>query len=154
MVIRDGCESDAVWIAELLQSRWGSTIVVAHGEAIDALAIPALIAGQREGLATFRLNGDEAELVTLDAVTPGRGVGTRLLDALTDRLIAAGVRRLWVTTTNDNLSALAFYQRRGFRLQRVRPGAVDETRNIKPGIPLIADNGLPIRDEIDLCRKL
>jgi ribosomal protein S18 acetylase RimI-like enzyme len=154
MVVRDKSDGDTVWIAELLQSRWGGRVIVVHGEAIDALALPALIAGERAGLATYRLTGDEAELVSLDAVEPGHGVGTQLLDALTKRLVGAGVRRLWVTTTNDNLQALGFYQRRGFRLQQVRAGAVDQARRIKPGIPLIADNGIPIRDEIDLCRAL
>jgi GNAT superfamily N-acetyltransferase len=125
-----------------------------HGEAIDALRLPALVAGEREGLATYRLRGDEAELVTLDAAQPGKGTGTCLLDALVERLRQHGIRRLWVTTTNDNLLGLAFYQRRVFRLRRVRPGAVEEARRLKPGIPLLAENGIPIRDEIDLCREL
>ena len=152
MVVRDKSDDDAAWIADLLRSRWGQPVMVVHGEEVDARAIPALVAGDRAGLATYRLIGDETELVTLDAVEPGRGVGTRLLEALARRLIADGVRRLWVTTTSDNLRALAFYQKRGFRLHRVRPGAVDEARRLKPRIPLIADNGIPIRDEIDLCR--
>jgi len=71
-----------------------------------------------------------------------------------ERLRAHGVHRLWVTTTNDNLSALAFYQKRGFHLRHLRPGAVDETRRIKPSIPPVAGNGIPIRDEIELCRNL
>jgi ribosomal protein S18 acetylase RimI-like enzyme len=154
MIVHDRSERDAAWITELLQSRWGATIVIAHGEAIDAAQLPALVAGERHGLATYRVQGDEAELVTLDAVTPGQGAGTRLVEALVERLKRQGIHRLWVTTTNDNLQALAFYQRRGFRLQRVRPGAVNEARRLKPGIPLIADNGIRIRDEIDLCRDL
>jgi|SRR5688572_25002486 len=125
-----------------------------HGEAIDVMLLPALVAGNREGLATYRIVDREAELVSLDAVEPGQGVGSRLLSALIERLRQQGVRHLWVTTTNDNLAALAFYQKRGFRLQRVRTGAIDETRRLKPGIPLIGENGIPIRDEVDLCCDL
>lgn len=154
MKVRARSDEDGAWIADLLPSRWGSTVVVVHGEAIDALTLPALVAGEREGLATYRLREDEAELVTLDAVRAGRGIGTLLVNALTGQLYEQGIRRLWVTTTNDNLSALAFYQKRGFCLQRVRPGAIDEARGIKPAIPLVAENGIPIRDEIDLCREL
>ena len=154
MMIRDRRDDDIPWMRALLQQRWGGTVMMARGETIDVMALPALVAGAREGLATYRVTGDEAELVSLDAVTPGRGVGTRLVDALVERLKQQGVRRLWVTTTNDNLSALAFYQKRGFALQRVHPGAMDETRKLKPGIPLIGQNGIPLRDEIELCRDL
>lgn len=154
MMIRDRQDDDIPWMRALLQQRWGGTVMMAHGEAIDVMALPALVAGAREGLATYRVTGDEAELMSLDAVTPGQGIGTRLVDALVARLKQQGVRRLWVTTTNDNLSALAFYQKRGFTLQRVRPGAMDETRRLKPGIPLIGANGIPLRDEIELCRDL
>ena len=154
MIIRTPSDDDSSWMRALLQARWGGTVVIAHGEAIDAMALPALVAGEREGLATYRVQADEAELVTLDAVEPGRGIGTQLIGALTERLRQRGVRRLWVTTTNDNLGALAFYQKRGFRLQRLRPDAMEKTRRIKPIIPLVAENGIPVRDELDLCLAL
>jgi hypothetical protein len=63
MKVRARSDGDAAWIADLLRSHWGSTVVAVHGEAIDALSLPALVAGEREGLATYRLHGDEAELV-------------------------------------------------------------------------------------------
>jgi GNAT superfamily N-acetyltransferase len=63
----------------------------------------------------------------------------------------AGCRRLWVVTTNDNLDALRFYQRRGFRLRLIRPGAVDRSRELlKPEIPTTGTFGIPLRDEIEL----
>jgi GNAT superfamily N-acetyltransferase len=154
MVVRDRSDADIPWMRALLRARWGGTTMYIHRDAIDVMALPALVAGEREGLATYRVMGEEAELVSLDAVQPGQGVGTRLLAALMERLRQQGLRRLWVTTTNDNLAALAFYQKRGFSLQRLRAGAIDETRRLKPVIPLIAENGIPIRDEIDLCREL
>ena len=154
MMIRDRRDGDIPWMSALLRERWNGTTMYVHDEAIDVMALPALVAGEYEGLATYRVLGEEAELVSLDAVKPGCGVGTRLVDAVVERLKRQGVRRLWVTTTNDNIRALAFYQRRGFRLQRLRAGAIDEERKLKPGIPLVGDNGIPIRDEIDLCREL
>jgi len=36
----------------------------------------------------------------------------------------------------------------------VRRGAVTEARKRKPGIPLIGDNEIPIRDEIELELRL
>jgi hypothetical protein len=95
-----------------------------------------------------------AELVMLDAITAGLGVGTALIEALLSRLSAEGVEILRVTTTNDNLSALRFYQRRDFRITEVRPGAVDDARRLKPSIPIVGEYGIPIRDEIDLERRV
>ncbi len=146
--------TDAAWISEFLHQRWHTSIIVVHGEVIDAAALPALIAENHQGLATYRSRGRDAELVTLDAVPSGAGIGTALIEALSTRLRAEGFERLWVTTTNDKLSALRFYLRRGFRLIQVRPGAVDDARERKPSIPTVGEHGIPIHDELDLCRVL
>lgn len=154
VLIRDRSDDDRQWIEALLRERWGGTVIVVHGEAIDVMGLPAVVTDDRTGLATYRITGEDAEITSLDAVEPGRGTGSSLLAALVDRLTRRGIRRVWVTTTNDNLSALRFYQRRGFRLVRLRPGAIQEARRLKPGIPLLSDDGIPIRDELDLCLDL
>ena len=83
------------------------------------------------------------------------GVGTALVEAVRARALDAGCGLLWVVTTNDNVDALRFYQRRGFRLARLRTGAVDESREtVKPEIPAIGDHGIPLRDEIELEMSL
>jgi GNAT superfamily N-acetyltransferase len=146
--------TDAAWISEFLRQRWHTTIIVVHGEVIDAAALPALIDENHRGLATYRLHGRDAELITLDAVPAGAGIGTALIEALSTRLRGEGCERLWVTTTNDKLAALRFYLRRGFRLIQVRPGAADDARERKPSIPTVGEHGIPIHDELDLCRIL
>ena len=152
MDIRPKSVDDQDWIHKLLTEHWGGTLVVAHGERFHANALPALVAGDRQGLATYRVapGGLEAELVTLDAAAPGRGAGTALIEGLVRLLRAQGIAVLRVTTTNDNLGALRFYQRRGFRIVAVRPDAVAESRRLKPGIPEVGEYGIPIRDEIEL----
>jgi GNAT superfamily N-acetyltransferase len=120
--------------------------IVVRGEVIDAAALPALIAETRCGLATWRRHGSDAELVTLDAVPAGLGMGTALIEALVALLRAEGCQRLWLTMTNDNVSALRFYLLRGFRLVHVRPGAVDGDRVLKPSIPAIGVHGIPMQD--------
>jgi len=152
--VRPAGAADATWIGDFLRERWGATTVVAHGEVIDAAQLPALVAEPRRGLATYRRLGGDAELVTLDAVPPGSGTGTALIEALSRKLGAEGCARLWLTMTNANLSALQFYLRRGFRVSRVRPGAVDKARELKPSIPLVGKHGVPVHDELDLCRVL
>jgi hypothetical protein len=63
-------------------------------------------------------------------------------------------REVRLTTTNDNVDALRFYQRRGFRLAELRPGAVDRSRQEKPQIPRTGDYGIPLHDEIDLTLRV
>ena len=100
---------------------------------------------------TYVLGTDECEVLTLHAVRQGQGAGSALLDAVVAIARDAGCARLWLVTTNDNVDALRFYQRRGFRLRELRPGAVDQARrDLKPEIPAIGDHGIPIRDELEL----
>jgi ribosomal protein S18 acetylase RimI-like enzyme len=157
MQIRDKESADQAWIESVLDERWGAGgtgIIIVHNEVFDARTLPALIAGERDGLAIYKIgstdNAASAELISLDAITPGQGVGTALIEGLIAKLKEHGVERLRVTTTNDNLDALRFYQRRGFRIVALRPGAVDEARKIKPTISAVGEYGIPIRDEIEL----
>jgi GNAT superfamily N-acetyltransferase len=145
-------------IEDLLRGRWGSTMVVAHRTRYEAATLPAIIAegdqGEVSGLLTYTTDPHGLEVVTIDAVEEHRGIGTALLEAARQeaaRHDAAG-GRLWLVTTNDNVDALRFYQRRGFRITGVDAGAVDDARKIKPDIPLVGHYGIPIRDEITLRR--
>jgi ribosomal protein S18 acetylase RimI-like enzyme len=107
--------------------------------------------GERVGLLSFDARQADVEVVYLEVTVRHSGVGTRLIEALMDRSPA---RRVWLVTTNDNLEALRFYQRRGFRVTEIRPGAVDEARRtLKPAIPEAGNFGIPIRDEIVLERR-
>jgi hypothetical protein len=60
------------------------------------------------------------------------------------------VRRAWLVTTNDNLDALRFYQRRSWRLVQVNRDAVDFASVLKPLIPKIGAYAIEIHDEIEL----
>ncbi|HYW29364.1 MAG TPA: GNAT family N-acetyltransferase [Gaiellales bacterium] len=151
-------EADRRWLTEFMTERWGAPEMVAHGSIYRVDRLPGLIAedpdGTVAGVATWEITGDACELLSIDAVREGEGVGSALLEAACGAAAAAGCRRMRLITTNDNLRALGFYQRRGFTLRELRPGAVDEGRRLKPEIPLVAENGIPIRDEIVLERPL
>jgi GNAT superfamily N-acetyltransferase len=136
-----------------------AALVARRGELLDATARPAVVAfapdGGIAGVLTYDLAGAECEILTLHAASQWGGVGTALVEAV--RVIAAdaGCHTLWVLTTNDNVDALRFYQRRGFRLSALRPGAVDEARRtLKPRIPLTGSYGIPLRDEIELSQPV
>jgi GNAT superfamily N-acetyltransferase len=135
-----------------LTAEWGDPVRV-RGEAYAFADCEIFIAGDFEGLAAVSLRDRPiAELVAISAFERGRGIGTALIRAAIESL--QGFETLRLTTTNDNLDALRFYQRRGFRLAVLRPGAVDAVRKLKPSIPPLGDYGIPIRDEIDLVLRV
>ncbi|HEU0113770.1 MAG TPA: GNAT family N-acetyltransferase, partial [Thermomicrobiales bacterium] len=106
------------------------------------------------GLVTYRVADGACEALSLDSLREGIGIGSALLRAAENAALAAGCGRVWLVTTNDNVAALGFYGRRGYRMTGVDRGAVDRARRLKPSIPTIAANGIPIRDEITLARSL
>src|SRR4029450_8050799 len=94
----------------------------------------AWLGEDRVGLATYDVANDEWELTSLNSFAPGKGVGSALLQTVEEAAVSSGARRFWLITTNDNLHALGFYQRRGYRLAALYAGAVDEARMLKPSI--------------------
>ena len=124
------------------------------GELVDARRHPALVAevdGEMVGVLTWVLRERSMEVLTLHAAPRWAGTGTALVAAAKRVADASGARRLWLVTTNDNIDALRFYQRRGFRLARVHAGAVDRSRAmLKPAIPQSGEHGIPIHDELEL----
>ena len=151
--IRPLTPADRGWVARFVAEQWGSEVVVAHGVRYHPAQLPGLLAvqaGERIGLITYHIAGDGCEIVTLDSLRPNLGIGTALIEAVTGAARAAGGRRLWLITTNDNLDALRFYQRRGFELVAVHRGAMAAARHLKPEIPLVGAHGIPIRDELEL----
>jgi len=106
------------------------------------------------GLVTFFIRDDECEVTSLDSLHQGKGFGTQLIDKAIEEARAGNCKRLFLITTNDNLHALGFYQKRGFEIVTVYRGAVNESRKRKPRIPLVGMDGIPLRDEIELEIKL
>jgi ribosomal protein S18 acetylase RimI-like enzyme len=150
-------EADRPFVSRLLESRWGSVRVVSRGRLHRADALPGFVAergGEAIGLATYHVEGDQCELVTLDSAVEGAGAGTALLDAVTEAARMSGCARLWLVTTNDNTHALRFYQKRGLTLAALHRNALAASRRLKPEIPTAGLDGIPLRDEIELERPL
>ena len=158
MTIRELHSDERPWLWATMRAQWFDDIVVGRGvvrRPAEQAAVVAEIDGERVGVATWTLERSDAELVTLNALREGIGVGRGLVAAVAASARVAGARRLLVMTTNDNTRALRLYQRFGFRLLEARPGAVDEARRtVKPTIPEVGIDGIPIRDEIDLVLDL
>ena len=138
-------------------ARHSSVRAARLGELVHPLDHPALVAedagGQLLGMLTYVPGQDwrQCEILTLHADEQWHGTGTALIEAAGQLARRQGCARLWVITTNDNVDALRFYQRRGFCLVTVHRGAVDRSRvSLKPEIPRLGAYGIPLRDELEL----
>jgi GNAT superfamily N-acetyltransferase len=148
---------DRTFLEELLRLRWSGGALLLRGRMIAPSDVEALAAydGDRlAGVATWRLEGKVLYIVTLNNITDQRGVGVALLDATMKLGREKGAALVRVIVTNDNLNALGFYQRRGFKIVGVFPGAVDTIRSLNPNLPVMGANRIPMRDEIELERDL
>jgi DNA-3-methyladenine glycosylase I len=151
--VRPLVAEDRGWVDAFVAERWDAETVVGHGVVFHPAELPGFVAevgGERVGLLTYDPHPDDWEIVTIDSDRPGTGVGTALLDAVRQAASSAGCRRLWLVTTNDNVDALRFYQRRGFELAALHRRAVEGSRRLKPEIPSLGLYGIPIRDELEL----
>ena len=132
---------------------WGGEEMVSRGRIHRPEQLDGFVVEDGEawlGLLTFVIEAGECEVTSLDSLREGRGIGSLLIEQAIDEARTQGCRRLFLITTNDNLHALGFYQKRGFELVAIYRGAVNESRKLKPGIPLVGMDGIPLRDEIEL----
>jgi ribosomal protein S18 acetylase RimI-like enzyme len=157
MDVRALSAEDRDWVERFIVEHWGAPIVVGRGRSWSPGELPGFAAydGERRvGLATYEIEDDTCELVTIDALVEGEGIGTALLEAVKGAARREGCSRVRLVTTNNNVRALLFYQKRGFRLVALIPGGVEELRKLKPSIPKVDAGGVPIRDELHLELRL
>ncbi|MBN1678849.1 MAG: GNAT family N-acetyltransferase [Anaerolineae bacterium] len=154
LTVRPLSDTDRTWVRDLLAEHWGSSQIVSRGRLHDGAALPGFVAwagGERVGLLTYCFeSATVCEVTSLNSLAEGIGAGTALLEAVITMAREAGCVRVWLVTTNDNLHALGFYQRRGFVLKAVHNNALETSRRLKPEIPLIGMNNIPLRDELEL----
>ena len=155
--IRPVEEKDRPTVEWLTTQLWGAPEVAVHDGVFYPAALPGFIAeraGRIAGLVTYEVRGGTLEIATINALDLYRGIGTMLIEAVRAEAKRLGCYQVMLTTTNDNIGALRFYQRRGFRLVELRPGAVTRARRAKPEIPMTGEYGIPLRDELDLIRSV
>ena len=144
-------------INAFIRQHWFTLEMVVHGEIIDLGKANGWIAREGRaiiGLITYRIMEHEMEILSLDSLLENRGIGTALLDQTVQTAKSLGCHRIMLITTNDNLHALRFYQKYGFDLVALHRNAVELSRRIKPQIPLLGNNDIPIRHEIELEMRI
>ena len=137
--------------------QWYTPQMVLHGEIIDLREADGWYAVEQDeiiGLITYRVIAGQMEILSLDSLCEKHGVGTALLDQAVKAARGSKLQRITLITTNDNLPALRFYQKRGFDMVGLYRNAVDVSRKIKPEIPRFGLDGIPLKHEIELEMQL
>ena len=141
----------------LVAELWGSELVAVHGTVLRPAELPGFIAERSRrvvGLLTYQFVGDVLEIVTLNAIERRVGIGTLLIEAAAGAARHFRCREVRLTTTNDNVDALRSTSAAGSGSAELRPGAIHRSRQEKPQIPRVGEDGNPLHDEIDLtCRS-
>jgi GNAT superfamily N-acetyltransferase len=138
VLVRPLEDRDRDWLRGLIEGLWGYPVVTPVRSYDAPHTLDGFVAehdGMRVGAVTWAADGDDVEVVTLNATTPGRGVGRALMEAVRDRAREAAARRVWLITTSENEPALAFYERIGMRRGRAWPRYDNVVRAAKPGLP-------------------
>jgi len=153
MVFEPVCEQNRALVNAFLRERWFSTDMLIRGEVFDLTRADGFVSftgGRITGLITYLVRGKTCEITSLDSLQENRGVGAALVEAVLREAANRGCSRVAVVTTNDNMRALRFYQKRGFDLKRLYRDSLAAARQIKPEIPQIGLDGIPLRHEIEL----
>jgi GNAT superfamily N-acetyltransferase len=151
--IKPLAEDDRVWAAALIKEEWAGPKIVTRGKVHYPDKYPGFIAIKDNipaGLVTYHIAGKNCEITTMNSLVEKIGIGRALLDAVKDAAKKEGCQRLWLITSNDNTHAMKFYQRYGLKLVAVHRDAITKSRRLKPEIPLAGNDGIEIRDEIEL----
>ena len=136
---------------------WFSTDMSIRGEIIDGTKLDGFLLQEDNtiiGLVTYTFFGDICEITSIDSKKENIGLGSALLKEVEKVAKDNNCKKMRLITTNDNMRALQFYQKRGYCLTKLYPNAMEEVRKVKPDIPELGDNDIPLRDEIELEKKL
>jgi GNAT superfamily N-acetyltransferase len=141
---------------EILKREWGSPLV-SREKAHKPEELPGFIALEGEkiiGLVTYNIDERGCEITSLNSFEENKGIGTALIEAVLEVAKENNCARLWLVTTNDIIHAIRFYQRRGFDWIATHINSAEEMRKLKPSIPLIGEEGIPIKHEIEFEMRI
>jgi GNAT superfamily N-acetyltransferase len=151
--VRERTKEDTRWLIPYMKENWGSEKIVTRNiihNACEALGLIAVSDDKPAGIILYEIKNRECEIILLESFIEKIGIGTTLLKCVEEKAIANGCKRIWLITTNDNMKSIRFYQLRGFSLVAIHQNAIEESRKLKPEIPLIGIDGIAIKDEIEL----
>jgi ribosomal protein S18 acetylase RimI-like enzyme len=142
-------------IQEFVKKFWGEQEQLTFNKKFTVAKLPAYVAKYRNtiiGFISFAEVNDAIIIVALGILPKyqNAGIGKSLIKKVETEDKKLGKKKLLVSTSNDDLPALAFYQSLGFQIYEVKPNIIAQ----KHGSVLKGINGLPIRDELRLQKIL
>jgi ribosomal protein S18 acetylase RimI-like enzyme len=144
-------------VAKFVSESWGSAVSVSRGKIYHVNDLPGFICRKNNkivGLVTYHIDNKECEIITLDSKIMNKGLGSMLIHKVLDKAKESKCTRVWLITTNDNVHAIRFYQKRGFEWAGFHKNAIDVSRKLKPEIPEAGNDGIPIKHEIEFELKM
>jgi GNAT superfamily N-acetyltransferase len=150
--LKEKANKDNTIISKLIKENWGSEKIVTKGKIYDVNTLDGIIAFIGEdivGIGLYIINNRECEIIVLQSFKENIGIGTNIINSIKEKAKNNNCKRLWLITTNDNIEALKYYQRRGFIISNIYINAIEESRKLKPEIPKTGNYNIPIRDEIE-----
>jgi ribosomal protein S18 acetylase RimI-like enzyme len=139
-------------VNDLIISLWYSTVMIIRGEIVDTAVLDGFAAYDNVdmiGFVTYRIKNNESEIMSLASLKENQGIGTSLIHKVKEIALEQKCSRLKLITTNDNMNALRFYQKRGFDMIHLYHNAMDISRQLKPSIPYLGDFEIPLKHEIE-----
>ncbi|MDO4333166.1 MAG: GNAT family N-acetyltransferase [Eubacteriales bacterium] len=139
-------------INEFMEQRWYTTTMIIRGREVDVTKTEGFCFRDGEaiiGLITYLVYENILEIVSLDSLRENQGIGTKLLELVIREAKERNLQKVVLITTNDNINAIRFYQKRGFDMAHLFRNAMDISRKLKPEIPIIGENFIPLRHEIE-----
>lgn len=144
-------------VKAFIRKHWGSELMISRGRIHVVADLDGFVitdSGEIIGLITFSITSGECEIVSLDSIKENQGIGSMLLNLVSEVATKQKCRRIWLYTTNDNTDALRFYQKRGFDICNFYHNSVDFARQVKQEIPKYGHNGIEIKHEFELERLI
>lgn len=136
---------------------WAGPVIITRGisyDTSDADGFVSVIDGELTGYVLYRIQDYECEILVLQSIVENQGIGSALVQAVIDEAKSSNCTRVWLITTNDNIHAIRYYQRFGFELNAVYLNALDESRKLKPSIPLLGSENIPLKHEFEFSYAL
>jgi ASC-1-like (ASCH) protein len=157
LYIRKAKKNDEATIKNLKVSHWGGEPLIIHGKPYFPSNLDGLFICSKNEILGFLFYDKQPayyEIIVFEVFQKFQGLGTFLMNEFMSIVKKEGGKKIEVMTTNDNLDALRFYQRRGFTISRIDINQLETTRALKKSCGRIGDFGIPCRDEIILERSV
>lgn len=140
-----------------IADEWAGPIIVTRGTSHDTSHADGFISvtdKELTGYVLYYMENKQCEILVLQSCLENQGIGTALVRAVVEAAKNENCQRVWLITTNDNIHAIRYYQRKGFELTSVYINALEEARKLKPSIPLFGSEGIPLKHEFEFSYML